>query len=244
MGIDSLNKSKLKISLSWSGGKDSAYALWKLQQDPDYVVSRLHTTFGETSKRVGMHGIHESLIEKQAEAIGLPLDKIYYPASGDNQAYEKAMNAYLDKLESEAIYHIAYGDIFLEDLKKYRENQLATRGFEGVFPLWGKDTEVLAEEFINSGFKTLICAADADKIDKAWVGKIFDRDFLTGLTQNIDPCGENGEFHTFCYEGPIFSDSIAVVLKEKISNTYKFENENGIKVEKRYWFQEIALKTT
>ena len=113
--------------MSWSGGKDSAFALWKLQQDSDYTVSRLHTTFGETIKRVGMHGIHESLIEKQAEAIGLPLDKIYYPASGDNQAYEKAMNTYLDKLKSEAIHHIAYGDIFLEDLKKYRENKFVRK---------------------------------------------------------------------------------------------------------------------
>ncbi|HSF52169.1 MAG TPA: hypothetical protein VLA71_00375, partial [Algoriphagus sp.] len=117
--------SKIPISLSWSGGKDSALALWHLNQDDRYEVIRLHTTFGEQSKRVGMHGISEELIEMQAESLGLPLDRIYYPASGDNQAYEKAINSYLDQLDQLGIQHLAYGDIFLEDLRKYREENLA-----------------------------------------------------------------------------------------------------------------------
>src|SRR5690606_27689543 len=126
---------KIKISLSWSGGKDSAFALWKLLNDERYEVVGLHTTFGEESRRVGMHGIHEELIDAQAAALDLRLDKIYYPASGDNAVYEKAMGEYLTDLESAGIKHIAYGDILLEDLKRYREEKLAERDFLGVFPL-------------------------------------------------------------------------------------------------------------
>lgn len=229
--------------MSWSGGKDSAFALWKLMNDPRFEISRLHTTFGEKSRRVAMHGIHESLVEKQAESIGLPLDKIYYPASGNNEEYEKAINAYLDTLKTEGIATIAYGDIYLEDLKAYREQQLFKRDFTAIFPLWKKETAQTAREFIAAGFQTLICAADADLIEEKWVGKTFNLDFLKNLPDKIDPCGENGEFHTFCYEGPIFKDSISLILKEIVSKSYKFNNENGIEIKKKYWFQEIALKT-
>ena len=233
---------KIKISLSWSGGKDSAFALWKLLNDERYEVAGLHTTLGEESCRVGMHGIHEELIDAQAAALGLRLDKIYYPASGDNAAYEKAMEKYLLGLDSDGVKHIAYGDILLEDLKQYREEKLAEKGFSGIFPLWGSDTKALAEEFLQSGFKTKICAADADKISKDWVGGDFDREFLAQLPLDVDPCGENGEFHSFCYDGPIFSKALDISCKAVIQQSYDILLENGDKEKKIYWFGEIKAK--
>lgn len=230
---------KIPISLSWSGGKDSAFALWHLQKDSRYQVIRLHTTFGEQSRRVGMHGISEVLIEMQAYALGLPLDKIYYPASGDNQAYEKAIHSYLDQLEQLGIRHLGYGDIFLEDLRKYREENLLKRGFTGVFPLWNLPTEELAHSFIQAGFKTKICAADSDRISKEWTGKDFDEAFLGNLAANTDPCGENGEFHSFCYAGPIFKNSISIRVEKIINQSYDILLANGEKGKKYFWFAEI-----
>lgn len=238
MNADS-NNPKIQVSLSWSGGKDSAFALWHLLQDGRYEVLRLHTTFGEQTRRVGMHGIAEELIEMQAESLGLPLDKLYYPASGDNQAYEKAINSYLDQLEEMGIRHIGYGDIFLEDLRKYREDNLASKGFTGVFPLWQVPTEELARAFIQAGFKTKICAADADLITRDWVGKDVDLDFLESLSEKVDPCGENGEFHTFCHDGPIFKKPIAIQVETVLSQSYDIQLSNGENGKKRFWFAEI-----
>lgn len=233
--------SKIPVSLSWSGGKDSAFALWHLLQDDRYEVRRLHTTLGGQSRRVGMHGIPEELIEVQAASLRLPLDKLYFPSSGDNRAYEKAINSYLDQLQAEGIRHLGYGDIFLEDLRKYREDQLASRGFVGVFPLWQKPTAQLANSFIEAGFKTRICAADADLIDKSWVGKDFDLDFLASLPDSIDHCGENGEFHTFCYEGPIFAKAIDVEVEKIISQSYDISLSDGGMRKKYFWFAELNL---
>ncbi|GAB3218569.1 adenine nucleotide alpha hydrolase [Algoriphagus aestuariicola] len=230
----------IPISLSWSGGKDSAFALFHLLRDSRYEVKRLHTTLGEKTRRVGMHGIAEELVELQAESLGLPLDKIYYPASGDNLAYEKAINAYLDQLAQDGIRHLAYGDIFLEDLRKYRESNLASRGFSGIFPLWKWNTAKVAREFIEAGFKSVICAADADLIDKNHVGKDFDLEFLAGLPADVDPCGENGEFHSFCYAGPIFENAIPVSTKNVVEQSYDITLANGEKGEKFFWFAEIV----
>lgn len=236
---DMPNVFKIPVSLSWSGGKDSAFALWYLLQDDRYEVLRLHTTFGEQSRRVGMHGISEELVELQAESLGLPLDKIYYPASGDNLAYEKAINSYLDNLGDLGIQHLAYGDIFLEDLRKYREENLATRGFLGVFPLWNIPTEKLAQSFIQTGFKTKICAADVDLVSKDRVGQDFDLEFLMNLSDTIDPCGENGEFHSFCYDGPIFTNPISIRVEKIISQSYDIQLANGEVGKKHFWFAEI-----
>lgn len=186
-----------------------------------------------------MHGISEDLIKMQADSLGLPLDKIYYPASGDNRAYEKAINSYLDKLDDLGINHLAYGDIFLEDLRKYREENLATRGFMGVFPLWGIPTAELVQSFVQTGFKTKICAADADLISSEFVGGDFDFEFLRNLPDNADPCGENGEFHSFCYDGPIFSNPIGIRVEKIISQSYDIRLANGENGKKHFWFAEI-----
>lgn len=233
---------RIPVSLSWSGGKDSAFALFHLLTDPRYEVKRLHTTFGQQTRRVGMHGIAEDLVEKQAEALGLPLDKIYYPASGDNLAYEKAINSYLDQLQAAGVRHLAYGDIFLEDLRKYREEKLADRGFVAVFPLWQRPTAELARDFVKAGFRTVICAADADLIAKDWVGRDFDLDFLESLPIGVDPCGENGEFHTFCYAGPIFSGPISIAIEKIIEQSYDIQLSNGDRDKKRFWFAETIAR--
>ncbi|MGY6742219.1 MAG: Dph6-related ATP pyrophosphatase [Cecembia sp.] len=231
----------ISVSLAWSGGKDSAYALHLLKMTPGYQVVRLHTTFGEETRRVGLHGIHESLIQKQASLIGLPLDSIYYPASGDNQAYEHAMSNYFKKLNALGIAHIGFGDIYLEDLKQYREKQLEKAGMQPVFPLWGKNTLQTANEIIQSGFLTLICAADADKIGEGWVGKAFSKEFLDALRPDVDPCGENGEFHTFCIDGPIFSKKVPIELGETLKKGYSFQDSDGKLHEKQFWFKNIKL---
>lgn len=232
---------KTKISFAWSGGKDSALALWKLMQDGKYEVVCLHTTFGEDTKRVGLHGIHESLIQQQAESIGLPLDKLYYPASQTNAAYEKTMSEYLESLEERGVNHIAFGDIFLEDLKKYREAQLEEKGFKGVFSLWGGDTQELLDEFLESGFQTLVCAADADIFEEGHVGEQLSQGLIQGLKKPIDPCGENGEFHTFCFDGPIFEKPVRFEKGETITKKYTFKTDDGVEHSKQFWFKELKV---
>lgn len=231
----------IPISLSWSGGKDSAFALYLLKNNPSYQVVRLHTTFSETTSRVGMHGIREELIQAQADELGIPLDKLYYPASGDNQAYENAINLYLERLSLEGIHQLGYGDIFLEDLRKYRESQLAQKGFQAVFPLWKRSTPQLAREFIEEGFKTLICAIDPELVPKSFLGEVFDFQFLKAIDGIADPCGENGEFHTFCFEGPIFKKPLPVHVVGHVEQLYKIPLENGEVAQKAFSFAEISL---
>jgi uncharacterized protein (TIGR00290 family) len=233
--------SKNPVSLAWSGGKDSAYALHMLNHTSGYKVVRLHTTFGEETKRVGLHGIHETLIQKQASLIGLPLDTIYYPSSGDNQAYEKAMLEYFKKLKAHGIDHIAFGDIYLEDLKQYREKLLGNAGIKPVFPLWGRDTLDLVNEIIQNGFLTAICAANAEKVRENCLGEVLSEEFLGDLDPSVDPCGENGEFHTFCFEGPVFSEKLPIDFGETLKKSYSFQDSKGKVHHKHFWFKNIML---
>jgi len=232
---------KTKISLSWSGGKDCAYALYLLRESGQFEVVGLHTTIGEETRRVSMHGIHESLLDAQALSLGLPLEKLYLPASGDNLAYENVILKYLEKLEVQEVRHVAYGDILLEDLKKYREEKLAEKGFLGVFPLWNKDTFALSREFIHRGFRTKICAEDVDKIDEHWIGRDFTLEFLQRLKPGIDPCGENGEFHTFCYDGPVFQFPVNIRCVKVIPKDYEYQTEGGIRERKTFLFADLIL---
>lgn len=236
-----MSKTPIKINLSWSGGKDSALALYHLQKDANYEVVGLHTTFGQETKRVGMHGVHETLVEAQAHSIGLPLDKIYFPASGDNLVYEKALGDYLKILESKGDYHLAYGDILLEDLKKYREEKLAEKGFTGIFPLWKRNTLDVSEEILALGFKTKICAAD-ENIGKDWIGEDYSPDFIKNLPPKVDPCGENGEFHSFCYQGPIFTYPLDIYCRELIQKSYTLKNVKGEIEIKNYLFAELLIQ--
>ncbi len=210
---------KEKVILAWSGGKDSALALYEILKNENYEVAGLLTTVTSDYDRISMHGVRRPLLEMQAESLGLPLEKVFIAANTSNEQYEAAMREVLTKHKNAGVSFVVFGDIFLEDLKRHRENSLAKIGMKGLFPLWKKDTAELAHNFIDLCFKTIITCVDTNFLDKIFVGRKFDRNFLSGLPVNIDPCGENGEFHSFVYDGPIFKKKIVhdigeIVLRE------------------------------
>jgi uncharacterized protein (TIGR00290 family) len=210
---------KEKVLLAWSGGKDSALALYEILQNENYEVAALLTTVTSDYDRISMHGVRRTLLEMQAESLGLPLEEVFITSKTSNEHYEDAMREVLIKYKKAGVSGVVFGDIFLEDLKKYREGNLAKIGMKGLFPLWKKDTAKLAQAFIDLGFKTIIACIDTNFLDKIFVGRTFNKEFLAELPVNIDPCGENGEFHSFVYDGPIFKKRIThdigeVVLRE------------------------------
>ncbi|HEY0741584.1 MAG TPA: diphthine--ammonia ligase [Chryseosolibacter sp.] len=236
---------KKNISVSWSGGKDSAFALYKVLQDANYRVVELHTVFNAETRRVGMHGVHEELIDKQARALGFPLMKLYLNASETHDEYTNLMTDYYRTCRENAIDSVMFGDIFLQDLKDFRDKLLADSGLAGVYPLWRMESHALIFEFIDKGFKTLICSANAHLLDRDVMGGTIDKRFIESLPSAVDPCGENGEFHTFVYGGPMFREVIVVKKGDVISRdyTYKYLNEAGESVEEKtpFWF--LDLKT-
>jgi uncharacterized protein (TIGR00290 family) len=197
-----------KVLVTWSGGKDSAMALYELQLLRTYEVLALITTVTEEHNRVSMHGVQTALLERQAESLGLPVDRIYIRAGASNEEYEARMRDKLAYYQARGASSVAFGDIFLEDLRQYREENLARVGMKGLFPLWGRDTSELAHSFIDLGFKAVITCVDSNALDKAFVGRDFDEQFLSELPPAVDPCGENGEFHSFVYDGPLFRSKI------------------------------------
>lgn len=234
---------KKKITISWSGGKDSAFALHKIMKAGDFEIVSLHTVFNEETKRVGMHGVKEELIERQAQCIGLPLKKLYLESSESHSAYEKLMQNFYQQCANEKIEAVVFGDIFLEDLKIYREQLLQSSGLKSLYPLWKLNTSELIQEFIGKNFETLVCAANAAFFSQAQMGQTIDEDFLKSLPMDVDPCGENGEFHTFVYDGPIFSQSVDFKPGEvvKIVYNYQIVDELGKirSIKKAFWFQDL-----
>lgn len=211
----------MKAFFNWSGGKDSALALYHAQKEKEYSIEKLLTNFNGKHRRISMHGVREELVEFQAKAIGLPLQKIILPEEPSMQAYENKMKEAVEKLKNEKFTHAFYGDIFLEDLKKYREELLAKVAITAVFPLWKRDTVELMDEFIDLGFKSILVCTKADLLPPEFAGRIIDKDFLKDLPRNVDVCGENGEFHTFVFDGPIFSNPINIKIGEKVFREYK-----------------------
>jgi uncharacterized protein (TIGR00290 family) len=208
---------KLPIILSWSGGKDSSYTLHTLLHDPRYEVKYLLSTINGNYKRLSMHGVREELIEAQANSTGIPLLKVYvYEA--DNAEYERQMTETLLKVKAEGINTVAFGDIFLEDLRQYREDKMKSIGMHCIFPIWKKDTQWLVKDFMEKGFKTITCCINDGYLDESWCGRVIDPAFVAELPPTVDPCGENGEFHSFCYEAPFFKQKINISPGEK---TYK-----------------------
>lgn len=226
---------KEPIVMSWSGGKDASFALHKILQEEKYEVKYLLTNIYEPNKRVSMHGVPEELIEAQAKSIGIPLQKMYIKEASD-QEYNVKMKEILLSFKQEGITNVAFGDIFLEDLKKYREERLAEVDMLGLFPLWKRNTKELAIEFIALGFKSHICSIDASKIPNHLVGVDFSIDFLNELPKEIDCCGENGEFHSFCYNGPIFNKRVNF----KINGISKQHYEHD-KKKYHYLFSDLSL---
>lgn len=211
----------LKTYFNWSSGKDSALALHYLLQDKNYSVEHLITTINTSYNRVSMHGLRKDLLLQQVNSLGISHSIIGLPEEPSMEEYEKVMKENIRFLQQNNFECAAFGDIFLEDIKKYREEQLAPFNIKTVFPLWKKDTRQLMDEFIKSGFKAIVVCIDAGLLDISFAGRMIDEDFIKDLPPNVDICGENGEFHTFCFDGPIFKNPVAFTIGENIYREYK-----------------------
>jgi uncharacterized protein (TIGR00290 family) len=210
---------KLPCIFNWSGGKDSSLALYHCLQNPDLDIKYLVTTINDSVNRISMHGVRYALLAEQAKQIGISLYEVRLPEMPTMSAYDSAMSFHLEKLKAEGITHSIFGDIFLEDLKKYREDQLADVGLTAIFPLWKRDTKELINEFLNLGFKTVI-ACTQEKLGD-FLGEVIDEELISKLPADVDVCGENGEFHTFAFAGPIFKNPIKYSLGEKLFKSYQ-----------------------
>ena len=207
-----------RVVLSWSSGKDSAWTLYKLQQSEDMEIAGLLTTVNSEFNRVAMHAVREELLDAQAIAAGLPLFKVPLPWPCSNKQYEKAIKSIFANLKDEHyVTHIAYGDLFLEDVRQYRIDLMHGSGLTPIFPIWGLPTKTLAEEMIANGLSAYLTCVDPKQLSEQYVGSKFDTQFLSVIGDNIDPCGENGEFHTFTYAGPMFKSDIAVEIGETVN---------------------------
>ena len=217
-----MSRAEGKILLAWSSGKDSAMALHELQQSSGCEIVGLLTTITEGYQRVSIHGVREELLDSQGASIGLPLTKVWIPQESSLDEYERRMGAALDPFVSQGVSGVAFGDIFLEDLRKDREDKLARAGLAGFFPIWKRDTTELAQRFISAGFKAIVTCVDTEFLDASFAGRAFDEQFLADLPAGVDPCGENGEFHSFTYDGPIFSNPIACRKGEVVLRNNRF----------------------
>lgn len=207
---------KRKTLLSWSSGKDSAWALHTLQQSPEIELVGLFCTVNREFDRVAMHGVRVELLKKQAKSIGLPLEIIEIPYPCSNAEYETIMGQFVERAKATHVECFAFGDLFLEDIRKYREEKLEGSGIKPIFPLWGMPTDKLSKEMIQSGLRTIITCIDPKQTPERFAGREFDEDFLNSLPSGVDPCGENGEFHSFVFDGPMFKNKIEITLGEVV----------------------------
>ena len=244
---------KPKALFNWSSGKDSTLTLYKIIKEDKFEIVTLLTSVSQQFQRISMHGVRVELLDQQAKRLNLPLVKMEIPEMPTMEDYEKVMNNTLNSLKDKGITHSIFGDIFLEDLRVYRENKLKEIGFEGVFPLWKIDTTKLINEFIDLGFKTIVTCVNEQYLDKSFVGRIIDKQFINDLPENVDVCGENGEFHTFTFDGPIFNKPISFEIGEIVhrkyekpkgtttSNTACDTDENAS--EYGFWYVDLIPKT-
>lgn len=202
--------------LSWSSGKDSAMALYRVLRTGELEVSGLLTTVTDQFRRVSMHGVREELLDLQAESIGITLEKVRIPYPCPNQVYEQKMTEVLSAWKSRGATHAIFGDLFLEDIRKYREGNLSKVHITPVFPLWLENTATLAKEMLRVGFRAIVTCVDPRKMDPSFAGREFDELLLSELPHGVDPCGENGEFHTFVYDGPVFKEPLRVKVGERV----------------------------
>ncbi len=205
---------RTKMWLSWSSGKDSAWSLHELHASPEYQVTALLTTINRDAQRVAMHAVREALLDAQAAALGLPLIKVAIPNPCPNAVYEREMNAAMARARAEGVFHMAFGDLFLQEIRRYREEKLSAVGMTPVFPLWARPTRALAREMVAGGLRAHITCVDPKQLDRRFAGRVFDERLLNELPSGVDPCGENGEFHSFAFAGPMFSAPLRVAPGE------------------------------
>ncbi len=228
-----------KTFLNWSSGKDASLALHYLQRREDLSVEHLLTSVNSHYDRISMHGVRRSLLEAQAKSVGLPLTTIELPQEPTMEEYEAQMRDVMGEFVREGFTTSAFGDIFLDDLRAFRETKLDEVNLKGCFPLWKRNTKELAQEIIDKGFKTIVVCVKSELLDESFVGRIFNEQFLADLPENVDPCGENGEFHTFCFDGPIFNHPVKFEIGENTYKSYtnpdKEENTSDI----GFWFCDL-----
>lgn len=207
---------RTKVWLAWSSGKDSAWTLHTLRQSADFEVAALLTTINRDAGRVAMHAVREELLDMQAAALGLPLVKVQIPAQCTNTVYEEAIEAAMARARAEGVWHVAFGDLFLEDIRRYREEKLRAAAMTPIFPIWGRDTRALAREMTAQGLQASLTCVDPKQLDRTFAGRLFDDDLLDDLPASVDPCGENGEFHSFAFAGPMFAELLRVTPGEVV----------------------------
>src|SRR5208337_4931094 len=208
--------SQHKTLVSWSSGKDSAWALYEASRNPDLKITGLLTTITEPFNRVSMHGVRLELLEAQALSLGIPLFKVPIPFPCPNETYEEAMRQALEKAGETGVTRIVFGDLYLEDIRQYRETKLKGTGFEGVWPLWLQETRGLSRRMVEGGLKASIACLDPQRLSRSFAGRVYDAQLLDDLPEGVDPCAENGEFHTFAWEGPMFSKPIRIKNGETV----------------------------
>ncbi len=223
---EAMSEAKTRVVLAWSGGKDSLAALQRLRRDGRVEVAGLLTTLNRRYDRISMHGVRRLLLEAQAEALGLPVMHVWTPHHSTNEAYEAAMGRALARLRAQGVQAVAFGDLFLEDIRAYRERMLAPTGLQPLFPIWGEDTGTLAREMIEWGMHATLVCVDPQALEPSFVGRPYDLALLADLPEKVDPCGENGEFHTFVHDGPGFRHPVPAVL--------------GVRMERQgFWFADL-----
>ncbi|WP_114779447.1 Dph6-related ATP pyrophosphatase [Botryobacter ruber] len=210
----------MKSVFNWSGGKDSSLCLYHVLQQQKYEVAALLTTLSSATRRISMHGVRQELLEQQAKNIGLPLQQLYLPENASMSDYNRLLDEKLQELKQQGVTTAIFGDINLQDLREYREQQMAQAGMEAVFPLWERPTDELVREFLDLGFKAVVVCVNGKLLDRSFAGRLLDEAFLHDLPPNVDPCGENGEFHTFVFDGPIFREPVQYTLGEVVHKTY------------------------
>ncbi|WP_306350044.1 diphthine--ammonia ligase [Flavobacterium sp. '19STA2R22 D10 B1'] len=232
-----------KAIFCWSGGKDSSYCLDKVITEKLFDVRYLLTTLNGDFERISMHGVRNSMLQLQVQSIGIPLLTVHV-SEGTNNEYEQKMEAILLQAKAEGIENVIFGDIFLEDLRAYREKNMEKIGMKAIFPLWKMNTIFILHDFIHKGFKSILCCTNDAYLDENWVGKIIDTDFIQQLPEEVDPCGENGEYHTFCYDGPIFKKKIPFIIGEKVYKPLEIKTNSDCSLPseiktKGFWFCDI-----
>lgn len=228
-----------KAVFNWSGGKDSALALLKVLQEQEYDVVSLLTTINQDSARSSMHGIPVSLLKKQAESIGVPLYLVPLDSGGEMAGYEQGMRQAVAHFKALGVTHFIFGDIFLHDVKTYREQRLAPEGITVVEPLWNKKPDEVMREFIDSGLQTIIVTTTAECLDESYIGRLIDEKLAGDLPDGVDVCGENGEYHTFCYAGGMFRQPVPFRLGEPIQKSFPIKLSDGTIKEYTYWFANL-----
>jgi uncharacterized protein (TIGR00290 family) len=204
------------VLMSWSGGKDSCLALYEIQRTQEYRVAALLTTLTQDYDRISMHGVRRRLLEKQAASIGLPLHQIFISKDATNEEYEMRMGEAFSAHREQGIGSIVFGDLFLEDIRTYREEFLARHNMRGLFPVWKRDTSSFIKDFIELGFKAVVTCVDSKILDESFAGRVIDEAFLSSLPAHVDPCGENGEFHSFVFDGPNFAEIVKFGIGETV----------------------------